>query len=200
MSEQTIYNTLINAGLNHIGTLAIMGNMMAESSLKSNIVQRGFTNLSDEEFTLRVDNDALDFLNDFKGGYGLCQWTYRPRKVNLLNYARQCNTSIGDEQMQVNFCIKEFKAEYSPLWNWLCTADNLRDAVERVCVEYERPAVNNIDQRWQFAIEIGQRLEAQGTAVIEAGATDTNVVDYDYLADLEAHAKAILAIIEEIKK
>ena len=211
MSEKTIYEALIQGGLNHIGALAIMGNMMAESGLRANNLQDSYNNVlgyTDEGYTLAVDGGAYSDYN-FKtdsAGYGLCQWTYGPRKMNLRNFARERRTSIGDEAMQVAFCLKELKAEYYPLYNYLCSAGNLREAVERVCVEYERPAVNNIATRHQYAIEIGQRLEAQGAAVIDSGeAEDRNEpeavqeTDYDYIADIEAHARAIVELCGKVR-
>ena len=51
MSARDIYAKLIAAGLTHEGTCGLMGNMQAESGMKSNIVQRGMTALSDEEYT-----------------------------------------------------------------------------------------------------------------------------------------------------
>ena len=46
MSEQTIYTSLIRAGLTPEGASGSMGNMFAESTMKANIAQRGMTHLS----------------------------------------------------------------------------------------------------------------------------------------------------------
>ena len=151
MSAETIYTALRNAGMTHAGACGMMGNFAAESSLKSNIVQKGFTSLSDDDFTARVDNDTLDFINGFNGGYGLAQWTYRPRKIKLLAFARNRGTSIGDEQMQVAFAVSELKSDYASLWKMLCSTDDVDTASDRVCDTYERPAVNNYAARRTFA-------------------------------------------------
>lgn len=211
MSERTIYEALIQGGLNHIGALAIIGNMMAESGLRPNNLQDSYNNAlgyTDEGYTLAVDSGAYSDYN-FKtdsAGYGLCQWTYAPRKMNLRNFARERRTSIGDEAMQVAFCLKELRNEYYPLYNYLCVASNLREATERVCVEYERPSVNNVATRHQYAIEIGKRLEAQGVAAIDGGenverkeTAAEQEADYDYIADIEAHARAIVELCGKVR-
>lgn len=158
MSAETIYTALRNSGMTHAGACAMMGNFHAESTLKANIVQKGFTSLSDEDFTARVDNDTLDFINGFNGGYGLAQWTYKPRKVNLLAFARSKGTSIGDEQMQVAFAVKELKSDYASLWQLLCTTSDIDAACDKVCNTFEKPAVNNYEARRRFAHEYDAKL------------------------------------------
>lgn len=91
------------------GACGLMGNMQAESGMKSSIVQRGMTELSDAEYTRRADCGELDFAHDGVG-YGLVQWTFGPRKEKLLGFARAAGVSVGDEDMQVKFCISELCA------------------------------------------------------------------------------------------
>ena len=147
MSNQTIYQRLVSAGLSPAGACGLMGNMNAESAMRSNNAQDGMTRLSDEDYTAGVDNGSYtNFIKDAVG-YGLCQWTYWARKQNMLAFAKSRGLSIGDEVMQVDFCIKELKEEYSGLWKFLCSTDDTYSAASRVCTEYERPAVNNISVR-----------------------------------------------------
>ena len=87
MSNKTIYDALISAGLTQEGACGLMGNMMAESTMKSNIAQRGMTGLSDEQYTAAADNDMISFATD-SVGYGLCQWTSSDRKAKLLAFAK----------------------------------------------------------------------------------------------------------------
>lgn len=150
MSIQTIYAKLVRAGMTPESACGMMGNMDAESAMRSNNAQDGMSRLSDEEYTRNVDLGAWDFIND-SIGYGLCQWTYPGRKRNLLNFARSRGVSIGDEAMQVDFCIHEFRTEYASLWQWLCTNKGVQPAAERICREYERPAVNNVEERAGYA-------------------------------------------------
>ncbi len=166
MSAQTIYIKLIEAGMSPVGACAMLGNMQAESALKANNVQDGY-GYTDEGYTAKVDAGQLNFIDSI--GYGLCQWTYGPRKLRLLQYARSKGVSVGDEAMQVNFCIQELRTEYPGLWLYLCDATGVYEAAERICREYERPAVNNISQRAAFANEFymmlgGMTVPEQGTA------------------------------------
>ena len=157
-----IYEMLIAGGLCRAGALGVLGNMMAESSLKSNIVQRGCTTLSDDDYTWKADRGLIDF--DTPIGYGLAQWTYPQRKANLLAYAKQCGVSVGDRDMQVRFCLKELKEEYPKLYKQLCESTSINGCSDAVCVQYEKPAVNNYQARrnyaYQFAEEIPEEVSA----------------------------------------
>ena len=146
MSKLTILTALVRGGMTPIAACAMGGNMMCESNMTANIAQRGMTTLTDAEYTAAADSGAIDFAHDAVG-YGLCQWTYFTRKQALLDYARSCGVSVGDEQMQVQFCLNELRTGYPRLWNYLTTAQDLYGASARICREYERPAVNNIADR-----------------------------------------------------
>ena len=154
MSVRTIYSKLIAAGMSPAGACGLMGNMNAESAMRSNNAQDGMTKLSDAEYTAGVDNGTYtNFVRDAVG-YGLCQWTYWTRKQALYDFAKAKGTSIGNETMQVEFAIQEIKNGYPDLWEFLCTTDSVEEAAERVCIKYERPAVNNIDARASAGLKI----------------------------------------------
>lgn len=149
MSNQSIYLQLINAGLTPEGASGLMGNMMAESTMKSNIAQRGLTNLTDEQYTMSFNAIPSQHIHD-SVGYGLCQWTYWSRKKGLSDFAKQNNKSVGDESLQVDYCIKEMKEQYPKVWQFLKTTNSVYDAAAKVCKEYEQPAVNNIQVRANY--------------------------------------------------
>ncbi len=155
MSEQSIYIKLRQAGMSAAGACAMMGNMQAESAMRANNVQDGY-GYTDEDYTARVDAGRIEFRDGI--GYGLCQWTYSTRKQNLLTFARQRGASIGNEDMQVDFCVKELRSEYANLWTYLCTTNGVYDAAERICREYEHPAVNNIKERAGYGNEFFMRF------------------------------------------
>ena len=161
MSGMSIYGALVRAGMTAAGACGLMGNMQAESGMKSNIVQRGMTALSDGEYTRRADAGELDFICDC-AGYGLCQWTYWSRKQALLRFARERGVSVGDEGMQVEFCLSELCGEYPALQRFLCETQDVRAAAERVCREYERPAVNNVDARAAYAARFADMAAREG--------------------------------------
>lgn len=153
VSAQTIYTQLINAGMSKAGACGLMGNMQAESAMRANNAQDGMTRLSDAEYTAAVDNGSYtNFVRDAVG-YGLCQWTFWSRKQALLNYAKSRTVSIGNEAMQVDFAINELKSDFPGLWKFLCTTTDVNQASSRVCVEYERPAVNNLSVRAAAALK-----------------------------------------------
>lgn len=150
MSNQTIFDALVGAGMTVDGACGMLGNMAAESTMRPNIAQRGMTTMSDVEYTFAADNGSIDFAND-SVGYGLCQWTYHTRKAALLAFAKSNGTSVGDGDMQARFCVKELKEGYRELWAFLCSSNDLMQCTERICKEYERPAVNNVEVRYGFA-------------------------------------------------
>lgn len=171
MSARDIYIQLLRAGLTPAGACGLMGNMQAESGMKSNIAQRGMTSKGDEEYTYGVDSGTyVGFVRDAVG-YGLCQWTYHTRKAALLAYAKSCGASIGDETMQVSFCIGELRQDYAGLWALLCSATDVYTAASEVCTVYERPAVNNISVRAGFANQFYNRFS--GLNVSEGSAEPT---------------------------
>ena len=176
MSAQTIYDDLRRAGMTHEGACAMLGNMQRESIMHSNNLQDSYNNLfklSDEQYTALVDAgkptyNGKYFAND-GAGYGLCQWTYPARKRNLRQFARNWDVSVGAEDMQTAFAVDELKTEYKALWKYLCETDDLYTAVERICKEYERPAVNNVDERYKAAQEFSATL-----AALDATGTSTD--------------------------
>ena len=171
MSQLSILTALVRGGMTPIAACAMGGNMMCESNMTANIAQRGMTTLTDAEYTAAANSGAIDFAHDAVG-YGLCQWTYFMRKQRLLEYAKSIGVSVGDETMQVNFCLKELKTEYRVLWEYLTTAQDLYGAAARICKEYERPAVNNIADRANAGnalyMQYGSQLDA-----IAAGEAET---------------------------
>lgn len=167
MIAQSIYFKLVEAGMSPVGACAMMGNMQAESGMRANNAQDGY-GYTDEGYTAKVDAGQLNFIDGI--GYGLCQWTYGPRKLKLLQFARSRGVSVGNEDMQVDFCVWELRSEYPALWLYLCDATGVYEAAERICREYERPAVNNVEERARYANEFYMTLG--GMAVPETGAGD----------------------------
>lgn len=174
----SIYGALVRAGMTAAGACGLMGNMQAESGMKSNIVQRGMTALSDGEYTRRADAGELDFIHD-GAGYGLCQWTYRSRKQALLRFARERGVSVGDEGMQVEFCLSELRGEYPALRRFLCETQDVRAAAERVCREYERPAVNNVDARAAYAARFADMAAREGWGSAASSGVNPSVASGD---------------------
>lgn len=178
MSNQTIYALLVKEGLSPVGACAVMGNMQAESAMKANNAQDGMSKMSDAEYTAAVDNGTYtNFVRD-SVGYGLCQWTYYTRKQALLAYAKSKGVSIGNEAMQVEFCIKELRTGYPKLWLYLCDATGVYEAAERVCKEYENPAIKNVNVRAEFANQFYMTFGSMNVNDYEIAATEKTGESY----------------------
>lgn len=150
-SAKRIWRALCAAGMTEAGAAAMLGNMQAESALRADNAQDGMTKLSDADYTAQVDNGIYTNFTRDAVGYGLCQWTFSSRKAGLLAFARSRGASIGDIDMQVDFCIKELKEDFPALWKFLASTADLGKATERICKEYERPAYNNVAERLGYA-------------------------------------------------
>ena len=161
MSARDIYAKLIAAGLTHEGACGLMGNMQAESGMKSNIVQRGMTALSDEEYTAAAAEWPAKFIHDGVG-YGLCQRPEWSREQARVKFGQERGASVGNEEMQVEFCISELKNDYPGLWALLCSVTDIYTAASEVCTVYERPAVNNITVRAGYANQFANRAKREG--------------------------------------
>lgn len=142
MSEKEIWDTLLKDIKNEFGVAGLMGNLYAESGIRSNNLQNTYSKkfgLTDEEYTKQVDNGTYtNFVKD-SAGYGLAQWTYWSRKQNLLNYANEQGASIGSCKMQVEFLLKELKG-YKTVYNTLQNAKSIKEASDCVLTQFERPA------------------------------------------------------------
>jgi len=149
-NELEIYRGLMAAGLNRAAACGVLANLQAESGFNPINLQNSYENklgYTDESYTSAVNSGNYDqrrFTFD-SAGYGIAQWTYSTRKGALYNYARNTmKTSIGDLSMQINFLIKELKADFKDLWNDLLdyqdTAAGAEAAGAEFCREFERPA------------------------------------------------------------
>ena len=168
MSESTIYKALRAGGLSRTGVCAMMGNMAMESALISTNVQDNCT-MSDAAYTQAVDSGAMSayqFQRD-SYGYGLCQWTSSDRKAGLYNLAQQKGVSIGNEEMQCEFCIWELKNQWAGLYKYLCVTENLAEATKRICAEFERPKYNNFADRINAAQKYFNLLAANDSGCTE---------------------------------
>ena len=142
-NEEKIWNFLYGKIKNSYGVAGLMGNLYAESGLNSKNLQNNgnkILNMTDEEYTIAVDNGTYtNFVRD-SFGYSLAQWTYWNRKQNLLNYAKACGCSIGDLEMALNFLVHELQTSYKSVWNKLLSSTSVRQASDVVLLEFEKPA------------------------------------------------------------
>lgn len=143
-NEQKIWNYLKSKGLNDYAVSGLMGNIYAESGLRSTNMQNSYENklgYNDTTYTAAVDNGIYtNFVRDGVG-YGICQWTYWSRKQNLLNYAKSVGKSVGDLEMQLDFLWKELSEGYATsVLSVLKSVTSVLQASNVVLTKYERPA------------------------------------------------------------
>lgn len=141
--EKRMWNYLLDKMGNEYGVAGLMGNIYAESGLRSNNLQNAYeTKLgyTDVTYTTAVDNGSYtNFVHD-SAGYGLAQWTYYSRKQALLDYAKASKKSIGDYEMQLGFLYKELSGSYASVLSELKNAKTVLAASNAVLTKFERPA------------------------------------------------------------
>ena len=141
-NDKIIWNFLDSRGFNDYAKAGIMGNMKAESGLRSNNLQGSYEkafNLTDEEYTDKVDkNIYTNFVHD-GAGYGLCQWTYWSRKASLYNWCKTNKCSIGDVYMQLSFFFIELVCSYTSVYKKLQTVTSVREASDLILLKFEKP-------------------------------------------------------------
>lgn len=154
MSALNIINRLINAGMSVNGALGMWGNIDKESEGgRANNAENGRSPYDDETYTRYADEGRINFVYDTIG-YGLSQWTFWSRKQALLDFAKARGTSVGDENMQVDFLVYEMKKDYPAVWKSCCDPNiSIYDATSIVCKQYEKPSRDTTDQRYQLAMD-----------------------------------------------
>lgn len=159
-TAQQIYTALRRAGLTEAGALGLMGNLQAESGLEACRLQGDFSSdrHKSREYAEGVDIGLTDINRASTDGlgWGLAQWTYSTRKRALILFCKARNASIADLNAQIDFLLREL-ADWPGLLRYLCETDDLFGAADRVCREFERPAINNVQARYQAA----QQLRSQ---------------------------------------
>lgn len=167
MSKQEIYNHLRKGGLTREGALGMMGNWQCESGLEPNRLQGDFSpyRTLSKDYVRRIEDFSLSrdgFARDAKG-FGLAQWTYFSRKEALWDMWHKSGLSIASAELQCKFALYELQNDYSGLFSYLCKTNDLYEATARICREFERPAVNNIDARFQAAKTLQYELDLDGS-------------------------------------
>lgn len=142
--DSFVWKWLRSKGFSEIATSGIMGNMYAESGVRSNNLQNSYEKslgLSDIEYTSKVDSGEYSkekFIND-KAGYGLCQWTYWSRKEALYNFLKNKNYSIAELEGQLEYFLSELKAKYGSVLSDLNSATTILQASNAMLLGFEKP-------------------------------------------------------------
>lgn len=135
MNEKIIWDYLLQKVKNPYGVAAIMGNLMAESSLNP-------VNATGKNKTSRyvddADNGRIDFAHDGVA-FGLVQWCYWSRKQGLLDFAKSKRKSVGDIYVQLDYMWNELQ-KYSTVLTAVLDAKDIRTASDIFMLKYEKPA------------------------------------------------------------
>lgn len=164
--HQTIYNLLRGYGLSEAGALGMLGNWECESGCEPYRVQGDYqaSRVISKAYVEAIETHRMSkeqFATDQKG-FGEAQWTYPQRKRNLWDAWQKSSLRIDSCELQVAFAMWELQNEYSGLLNYLRTAEVIYDCTNRICREYERPAVNNVQARYEAALRIRQEINLDG--------------------------------------
>ncbi|MCR5136112.1 MAG: peptidoglycan-binding protein [Oscillospiraceae bacterium] len=177
---QTIYSILRQGGLTETGALAMMGNWHCESLLDPFRKQGDLSQaaLPSHQYVAQVTSGQIakmTFAQD-QIGFGLAQWTFwdfsggrEGRKLDLYNFWKASGQALDSAAMQTRFALWELtnKGQYAKLLNYLRTVgpDGLYNACDRVCREYEQPAFNNVQNRYDAAVQLAARLDLNDAGV-----------------------------------
>ncbi len=143
MSKANIFEKLFAEIGNPYGVIGAMCNIKAESNFSSINMQNSYESklgFTDNTYTNAVDNGTYKGFTTDRVGYGLCQWTSSGRKTGLLAYAIALGVSIGNEDMQIEYLIKELKGAYKSTLSVLKNATSIKEASDYFMVHFEGPA------------------------------------------------------------
>ena len=155
---QRVYNRFRQRGLTQAAALGLLGNFWCESNCEPFRLQGDFSpyrNLS-HAYVQSVEDGTMpreSFARDGKG-FGLYQLTYWTRKQGFFDFWKASGKALDDAELQVDYAIKEMENDYPQLLEFLKQTNDVFLATSKVCREFERPAINNIDARFQAAKRI----------------------------------------------
>ena len=163
---QTIYNVFRRNGLTQAAALGFLGNWWCESNCEPFRLQGDFSpyKTASKAYVQGVTDGSISrdkFANDQKG-FGTAQWTFYSRKYALYDYWKASCKALDNAEMQTEFALKELRTDYKALFDFLKSTTDVFTATSRICREYERPAVNNIDARYQAAMRIKNEIDLDG--------------------------------------
>lgn len=161
--QQTIYNRLRQHGITKEGALGILGNFDCESNCEPYRLQGDFSpyRTNSHIYVQNVTNGTISqtgFAQDQKG-FGIYQLTYHTRKSGYWSFWKASGRALDDAELQVDYAMKEMKESYPQLLAFLKQTSDIFTATSRVCREFERPAVNNIDARYAAAKRIQYEID-----------------------------------------
>jgi len=168
--HQTIYNLLRGYGLSEAGAIGVIGNWQAESNCEPNRVQGDFSpyRTGSKQYVADVTSGKISrdqFGHDGRG-FGFYQLTYFSRKLGYYDHWKKSGKALDDAGLQVEYAVIELKRDFQNLYQFLCSTADIYSATDRVCREFERPAVNNVQARYEAALRIRAELDLSGQSTV----------------------------------
>lgn len=171
-----MWNKLLQYLGNEFAVAGIMGNLEAESGLKSSNVQNSYESklgMNDVQYTQAVNNKTYSrsqFYND-RAGYGFAQWTHWSRKQKLYDFIfNNGYNDISSVDGQIDFIYKELKETYTGLLKQLVVAKSVKEASDAFCKLYENPANQseaNLQKRADKGIKWYEKYHSTGQTAID---------------------------------
>ena len=164
--QQIIYNRLRHHGITQAGALGILGNFECESNCEPYRLQGDFSpyRTASKAYVQGVTSGSISrdtFSRDAKG-FGIYQLTYWTRKQGYYDFWKASGKALDSAELQVDYAVKEMQSDYPQLFAFLKQTTDVFTATSRVCREFERPAVNNIDARFASAKRIQYEINLDG--------------------------------------
>ena len=164
--QQIIYNRLRHHGITQAGALGILGNFDCESNCEPFRLQGDFSpyRTASKAYVQGVTSGSISrdtFSRDAKG-FGIYQLTYWTRKQGYYDFWKASGKALDSAELQVDYAVKEMQSDYPQLFAFLKQTTDVFTATSRVCREFERPAVNNIDARFAAAKRIQYEINLDG--------------------------------------
>ena len=142
-NSDIIFSRAMQAGFTKEAACALLANLQAESALRPNNLEdtkNRSIGMTDEEYTMYVNNGTYTNFAGDSAGYGAAQWTWGPRKNWLLQFAREQGKSIDDLNMQMDFLFMEMKRDFPSCWNACQSSHDLNELTKKLLYEWENPA------------------------------------------------------------
>lgn len=153
MNEKIIWDFIYGKCHNAYGTAALMGNLMAESSLNPACATGKNKTVN---YVEDADSGKIDFAHD-SVAFGLVQWCYWSRKQALFEYAKNRNKSVGNIAIQLEYMWKELSESYKTAYNAVISSTNIRESSDIIMLKYEKPANTSEPARKKRA-DYGQKF------------------------------------------
>lgn len=166
------------------GAAGIMGNLFAESGLKSNNMQNDYESSvtgrtgseADEWYTAAVDAGTYENFVEDAVGYGIAQWTYYSRKAGLLQHVQSKQVSISDLDAQLEYLLIELSNNQSIVDVITNTDSTLEETSDIILKEFENPA-DQSDSVVRRRREFGSHYLEKFTGYNACKHMNTSIVD-----------------------